>query len=33
VGDTLRRLLDAVLDGAVKNEKEALLALARAYLP
>ncbi len=33
VGDTLRRLLDAVLDGAVKNEKEALLFLARAYLP
>lgn len=33
VGDTLRRLLDAVLDGAVKNEKEALLALARAFLP
>ena len=33
VGDTLRRLLDAVLDGAVQNEREALLALARAYLP
>lgn len=33
VGDTLRRLLDAVLDGEVKNEKEALLSLARAYLP
>lgn len=33
VGDMLRRLLDAVLDGAVKNEKEALLSLARAYLP
>lgn len=33
VGDTLRRLLDAVLDGALKNEKEALLSLARAYLP
>lgn len=33
VGDTLRRLLDAVLDSAVPNEREALLALARAYLP
>ena len=33
VGDALRRLLDAVLDGAVKNEKEALLSLARALLP
>lgn len=33
VGDTLRRLLDAVLDSAVPNEREALLTLARAYLP
>lgn len=33
VGDTLRRLLDAVLDGAVKNERKALLSLARTYLP
>ena len=32
VGETLQKLLDAVLDGSVPNERPALLALAREFV-